>query len=223
MAETPPARLFDEVRRDLHPVRPILAPAARAAIIALIAFAAAMVFLLIGGIRSDLGELPGAVFLVALFARLAAGSTLLGMGLREAVPSAGVSQRTRIIALLGTVALLLILPIGLTQVLGASDMPFDLGQLRCYRAELLIAAPAFAAGYWLLARAYPVRPLFAATVIGMGVGLLADAALFAHCPIDAPTHVLIAHEAAVLTVAAAGALLGSLLLRARRRSFHFAR
>jgi hypothetical protein len=223
MAEAPPDLLLEEMRRDLRPVRPILAPGPRAVLIGFIAFLTAGVFLRLGGVRGDLGELSGALFVTALLVRIAAGATLLAIGLREAVPSGGVSHRIRVASLLGTAALLLVLPIGLAQLIGASDAPFTIGQLRCYRFELLIAAPAFAASYWLLARAYPVRPLFAATMTGMGVGLLADAALFAHCPIDAPTHVLIAHEAAVLTLAAAGASLGWLLQRSRRRSFRFAR
>lgn len=222
MGEAPPV-LLEEIRRDLRPVRPVLAPGPRAALIALLAIATAVVFLLIGGIRGDLGELPATLFLVAFVARLTAGSTLIAIGLREAVPAAGVSRSTRMAALVGAVALVLLLPIGMARLLGASDMPFDPAQLRCYRAELLIAAPAFLAAWWLLARSYPVRPLFAATATGMGVGLLADTALFAHCPIDAPTHLLLAHEGAVLTIAAVGALLGALLLRARRRSFRFAR
>lgn len=215
MSAIPPASLLAEIRRDLRPVRPFLPPIDRAAIIMTLGLLVAAVFLSIVGTRSDY-DFPGTAFVIAFVLRLDIGAALIAIGLREAVPSWGVTRRVGAAALIGGVAAIGVLPMVLARAANATDIPFTAPQLVCYRAELLIALPAFAVSYWLLARAYPLRPVFAALATATGVGLVADAGLFAHCPIDAPTHVLIAHEGAVVTIAVAGALAGVLLQRRKR-------
>ena len=54
------------------------------------------------------------------------------------------------------------------------------------------------------------------TAAGIGVGLLADAALFAACPIDNSTHWMLAHSGAVLSYALLGAVAGGVIQRLRR-------
>lgn len=210
MAEPHPS-LMDEVRKDLRPVRPFLSPSRRSILVLAIAGLGALMFLATAGVRSDLAGL-GAAFPVLLALRWILGMALVAAALREAVPSAGYPRVLANAILLTSAALLVALPMG--QASRAENLPFSSSQMRCFVFELIIALPAFAFSYWLLARAYPLRPMIAAAAAGLGVGLIADAALFAHCAIDQPIHVALAHEGAVVTIALIGALLG-LQIRSR--------
>lgn len=182
-------------------------------IVLTLAALAAMIFLSAGGIRADLDQLELA-FPLLLALRWILGMSLIAAALREGVPSAGYPRSLTSAMIILSAGLLVVLP--MAQASRAEEIPFHISQMRCFLAEMIIALPAFAVGYWLLARAYPLRPLVAAIAAGLGVGLIADAALFAHCAIDQPLHVALAHEGAVLTIALIGALLG-VSLRPRLR------
>jgi hypothetical protein len=203
-ARVPPT-LLDQIRRDLKPVRPLLSPIMRFLVVVTIAIATTGLFLSLGGMRPDLGEVPKLVFLSGIGFRVLGGIFLLLIALHEAVPAWGVPRSATISVLIATAALIVIFPLAVGQILGAPNAPFTLSQMVCYRAELLLFAPAFAVSLWLIARGFPLRPLLAGIAAALGVALLGDAALFAHCTIDAPSHVMIAHEGAVVTAALIGA------------------
>ena len=207
MAESrvPPA-VLEEIRRDLKPVRPLFPPIARFLIVIGIAIVTTAVFLSIGGVRADLREVPEVVFLSGIGLRVFAGIFLLLIALHEAVPAWGQPRSAVIAVFVLTFALIIALPLIFARFLGAPNAPFAMTQMACYGAELLLFVPAFIVSVWLIARGFPVRPLLAGIAAGLGVALIADATLFVHCSIDAPTHVLIAHEGAVVTAALFGAL-----------------
>jgi hypothetical protein len=200
-----PAILLEEIRRDLKPVRPLLPPIARFLIVVAIAVVTTGVFLSIGGVRADLREVPEIVFLSGIGLRVFAGIFLLLIALHEAIPAWGVPRSAAISVFVLTLALIVAMPLIFARFLGAADAPFTTTQMVCYGAELLLFVPAFLVSLWLIARGFPMRPLLAGIAAALGVALIADAALFAHCPIDAPTHVLLAHEGAVVTAALLGA------------------
>jgi hypothetical protein len=199
-----PAALLEEIRRDLKPVRPLLSPIARFLIVVTIAIVTTALFLTMGGVRADLPEVPAAVFLSGIGLRVFAGIFLLLIALHEAVPAWGVPRSAAITVFVLTLVLIVVLPLVSSRFLDAADAPFTMTQMACYRVELLLFAPAFIVSLWLITRGFPLRPLLAGIAAALGVALVADAALFAHCPIDAPTHVMIAHEGAVLTAALLG-------------------
>ncbi|HET6277641.1 MAG TPA: hypothetical protein VFG08_02560, partial [Candidatus Polarisedimenticolia bacterium] len=89
------------------------------------------------------------------------------------------------------------------------------GALGCFPREVLLAIPALFVFAWLLARAYPLRPVFAATAGAAGVGLLADAVLHLVCPVTTLNHTLLVHGGAVVSLGAVAACIG--WIAARRR------
>jgi hypothetical protein len=210
----PPA-LAEAIRRDLHPVRPLMPPSARAAIIIVLAAVAAVALLVTHGLREDMDTIPAPVFWIPFILRLGAGAILVAFAAREAVPSLGPARPARIAAFAGALALLVILPEAFARAVGVPRMSPRSIDLVCYEIEMAVAAPAFLLACWLVMRGYAVRPLFAMTAAGIGVGLLADAALFAACPIDNSTHWMLAHSGAVVTYAVFGAMAGFVIQRLR--------
>lgn len=211
MAELNPS-LLAEIRRDLRPVRPLLPPGARSIAVFALAGVIGTLFLLSVGIRDDLDQL-GTAFSMLLALRLILGVTLIAVAFREAVPASAVPRIFANEAIAFATVLLIVLPFSMAR--RAEGIPLEFPQIRCFLSELIIALPAFAVSYWLIARAYPLRPFVAATAAAVGVGLIADAALFVHCEIDQPIHVAVTHEGAVLFVAIIGGTFGWLLGRRR--------
>jgi hypothetical protein len=87
------------------------------------------------------------------------------------------------------------------------------GMRSCYPASTELALPAAVLCGVLLARAHPLRPVFAATAGALGSGLFADAAMHLTCGARVWTHTLLVHGAGVATLALLGALAGLLLRR----------
>ncbi len=76
--------------------------------------------------------------------------------------------------------------------------------------------PALLVAALLAARAWPLRPVVAGALYGMGCGLVADAGLRLYCDYSVPMHVLLAHAGARLGVILAGAAVAVVV--ARRQS-----
>ena len=70
----------------------------------------------------------------------------------------------------------------------------------------------------LAARAYPVRPVIAGAMLGLGGGLMADAGWRIFCHFSEPAHVLSAHLAAVVVSSLLGAVLATALSAERTRA-----
>jgi hypothetical protein len=209
-----PEPLRQALRRDPEPVRPLLAPGVRLLLVVGAALLAGAALVAVKGVRVD-RELLGPVLLWApAFGRLAAGVFLIHLALRAGVPGAGPSRPVRWAALAGAPVLFVVLTEWVAREAAAAGLMVDLPPamarhaLGCYPMEILVALPGVLLAAWLLARAYPLRPVVAATLGGLGAGLLGDATLHLVCPLPASSHVLTVHGGALLTLAVASALLG---------------
>lgn len=201
-----PQALRETVLRDLRPVRPLLPPVHRTLAVLLAALAAAAAFVAIFGIRPDAPALGPALLWIPAALRVGAGGLLVSLALREGVPGSGPPAAARLAAFAGTPLLLVLLAEWVHSAAGSSVPVALLGAgrgLGCYPREVLVAVPGLVIFGWLLARAYPLKPLFAATIGTTGAGLVADAALHLVCPQSAAPHVLLVHGGAVATVVAA--------------------
>jgi hypothetical protein len=67
----------------------------------------------------------------------------------------------------------------------------------------------------LTARAFPLRPIAAGVLWGLGCGLIADAGLRLYCEFTTVQHVLLEHFAAVVFAMIAGAVITPIATTAR--------
>jgi hypothetical protein len=206
---TAPASLREAVAHDLRPTRPLKPPAVRT--IALVPLAVAIVVAVpaLHFFRPDMrviGFLRAWGFSIG---QAIAGLVIVAAALRESIPGRALSR----VALTWTVAGGLLIPIVLL-VLTATT--FDIGPApgdglvegaQCFRISALAALPALLVAAFLAARAFPLRPLVAGALYGLGCGLVADAGLRLYCNYSAPLHVLFAHGGAVVSVTLAGAVM----------------
>jgi len=211
-----PQALLERIRGDLQPIRPVLRPQTRAVVVALLAVIAAIVLLSIHGARQDLPSLASPMFLGMLAARIAAGSFLIFVALRDAMPAGRAGPAAVSTALAAGVAVLFLLPPVYASILVLDSSRIHVGSGFCYALVLGTAAVPFVIVYWLITRAYPLSPLRAGLLAGLGSGVLAEAAQFVACSNARPAHTMLFHGGGALTVALAG-LLGGLALSLRRR------
>lgn len=215
----PPQALREALRRDRRPVRPLFSPAVRTLAVLLAAFAAAALLIALAGMRGDRPLLDPWLLWAPAVLRMLAGVALILLALREGVPGSGAPAVVRYSSLPGAAILLALLAEWMALRGGDTSPPGLWAQVRstlgCYPREILLAIPAIFVFAWLLARAYPLRPVFAATAGATGAGLVADAALHLVCPITTVSHTLLVHGGAVASVAAVAALIGRLAARRR--------
>ncbi len=198
-----------------RPLQPIAHPWHRAGLTVAVGLGAAVLAIAVCGLRSNAPTLGVLTVWGPALLRVAAGALLIALAMREGVPGEGPAAGVRRVALLVVPALL---------VLGAEwparaagDRTADLGPLLCFPRAIVLALPATGLVAWLLARAYPLHPVFAATAGALGAALLADAVMHLTCPATARAHTLFIHGGAVATLAMTGALLGWLRLLRRAR------
>jgi hypothetical protein len=79
----------------------------------------------------------------------------------------------------------------------------------CSTRTVTLGLPALAMAGWLLRRGLTRRPVVAGTLAGLGSGLLADSSWRVYCEVSDPQHVLSAHAAGIVALAAIGALAGA--------------
>jgi len=188
-------------------------------IVLLVAFGAAAILISLAGLRPDRDMLDPRLLWTPAVVRVLAGVLLILLAMREGVPGSGGPGVLRYGSLLGAPILLTLL----TEWVALRTADHSVAglwtqatsALGCYPREVLLAIPALFAFAWLLARAYPLRPVFAATAGATGAGLVADAVLHLTCPVTNMTHTMLVHGGAVASVAAVAALIG--WLAARRR------
>ncbi|HEX7153214.1 MAG TPA: NrsF family protein [Thermoanaerobaculia bacterium] len=202
-----PASLM--MKLDFAPVRPLPRAEVRFGVVAVLALAAGAAMLLSLGARTDT-PLTSPLFLAMLLARVAAGVLLALLALRDAIPG----SRPLGGAMAATVAfgafVLFVLPIVFTP----GPAPFGPGF--CFPLIVAVALPSFVALLWLLRRAYPLHPVRAAALAGLGSGLLSEAAQFVACSNAGAVHGSVVHGGAAVSVALAGAVVGWLLARGER-------
>ena len=77
--------------------------------------------------------------------------------------------------------------------------------------DTMIGAPFMVIATLMAARAFPTRPSIAGALCGLSAGVLSDAGWRLSCWISDPVHLAESHVLAILSLAAAGALLATLL------------
>jgi hypothetical protein len=211
-----PAELFDAVKRDLKPVRPLASPVRRA--LALVPIGLALLIgmpqfwswrihsVLASGPSWGLSALETALSLVILTA-----------GFREAVPGRELSGRV-LTGLLCTAGISFVLinatlhsPAGISHALWVQWF------WECIGTAITFSIPALIAPAWLISRALPNRPALTGALCGLGVGLMADAGLRLICWDGDYAHVLVAHGGAILILMAVGALSAVVVERIKER------
>jgi hypothetical protein len=223
MSETRvPPELGAAVQRDLRPVRPLAPPGRRALLLLPLGLLALAGVPALWGWRSNLSALGAAPSWGLSIVQAVVALWLIGAALRESVPGRELSLRA-LAATLGAGVLLFVLVTLVTEQVLPTTMPAGVW-LRygweCFGMAALSGVPLVAVAAWLAARALPTRPAVAGALYGLGGGLLADSGVRLFCWVTTPSHVLIAHGAAIAAVVAGGSLAAVVLeqLKARRRS-----
>jgi hypothetical protein len=211
-----PAALFDAVKRDLKPVRPLASPERRALVLLPVGIA-----LLVGmpefwSWRTHAPLAPWPSWgLSALETVLSL--VILTAGFREAVPGRELSGRT-LTALMCTVCVSFVLiNATLQSPAGFSHALWIQWFWECIGTAITFSIPALIAPAWLVSRALPTRPALTGALCGFGVGLMADAGLRLFCWDGDYAHVLVAHGGAILILVALGALSATIVERIKAR------
>jgi hypothetical protein len=208
-AGTNPAR--GAILADLAPVRPLPAPLRRAMVLLPAGILLLAAQPLIYGLRGDASVLG----LFRLWG-LSAAQSLLGLlfiaaALREAVPGRTL-PRARLLFLLG--ALVSVAVTFVTWQGSATVVPRGYDWLFwtvCFTRPVMIGFPVMVIALALAWRAYPLRSALVGAFAGLGAGLMTDAGWRTFCHVSDPVHLLCAHLAAGLALAAAGAAIAALL------------
>ncbi len=215
-----PPRIREALDRASRPVRPVWSPGMRAALVVSLALMTAAGLGVVLGLRPDAPRLGVVLRVGPVLVRVLAASTLLLLAMRECIPGSGPATAIGRGTLLAVPPILVLLAAWL-YIASPGIPPADFrewlrGVAPCYPRELLVALPAAGLVYWLVARAFPLRSMFAMTAGATGAALVADAALHLTCPQTAWSHTLGVHGAAVATVALAAAVIGRLVDKTRR-------
>lgn len=214
VGEAPPPGLRQAILDDLRPVRPLRRPFVRALV-----FWPLTVLLLTGqaavlGLRRDAGRLGFPLLWGLSAAQALAGLGFLVSALREAVP--GPTRTKRSVVLLG---LALLWTVGVTLLTwSASATVVPPGGVAffwrvCSGGPLAIGLPVLGLVLAFAARAFPLRPGWVGALAGMGAGLITDAGWRTFCHVSDPSHVLLAHIAAIATLTLIGAIAARALMR----------
>ena len=98
-------------------------------------------------------------------------------------------------------------------LVGFASPALDAGMLgkrdHCFTESLLLGLPSMAAGWWLMRRLYPLRPLYSAAALGIAAGLAPGLYMQLACMYD-PSHALLFHY--LPGVAAAAVFVGAVAL-----------
>jgi hypothetical protein len=196
---------------------PVGMPYSRAARIALvvgIAAAAALLFLTVGLRHNMAAVLETARVLFKIAVTLVLVAVAARLTLRIGRP--GVATRPSAFLLLAPVVMLAaavvtelaVLPIGAwkASLVGGNA-------LLCLVFVPILAVAPLAAFIWALKKGAPENPTAAGAAAGLTAGAIAVAAYAWHCPDDSPLFIAAWYTTAVVIVTAAGAALGSRLLR----------
>lgn len=218
-----PERLRRELTADLRPVRPLPPPAVRALDVAVWAIAVFLLVPLLLPLRHDADSLGWWLVWGAAAGQGLAGLWLVSLALREAVPGSGIGAARSGLALAAGAAMQL--AVGLATWLGGPSLDAPAAGhhgLTCFSAQGSLAFTGLALTFWLVVRAFPIRPRWAGALAGMGAGLVADGVWHVVCPRSDLAHVLVGHGGATIALTGAGGLLGLLwelrAVRAQKRA-----
>lgn len=194
---------------SLTPVRPLAAPSRRVWMLLPLGILLAVTAPVFAGQRGDLSVYAPLVTWGLTGAQTLLGLWLLSLGFREAVPGRNVSRFALTIAVTLTAVLVGGVTV-LTNTVSATVVPPGREWqfwVECVAWPMMLGAPFMLITTLMAVRAFPTRPAIAGALCGMSAGILTDAGWRLSCWISEPTHVLGSHGAAILGLAAAGALL----------------
>jgi len=214
---TTPGDLRAAIARDLKPVRPLLPPVTRALAIAPLALITVAAVPWLHVFRPDMAALGFWRGWGLSLAEAVAGIAMIALALRESVPGRSLSARALVLAF----GIGLSLPAAVL-VATASASSWTLGPspgqalgdgIACFRTSATAEIPAFLLVTLLLARAFPLRPVVAGALYGLGCGLIADAGLRLYCDFTVVEHVLFSHGGAVGFSVVMGAIVATVARR----------
>ena len=197
------------VANDLRPVRPLWPPSRRALALLPLAIAIVVGVPVMHYFRTDLGTLGffrawGLSILESL-----AGLAIVALGLRESVPGRALRIRALLLAAVIGLALPLVIYRVTTDTFTVGPLSWSEWRfgMACFRTSVLAAVPILLASAFLTRRAFPLRPLAAGILWGLGCGLIADAGLRLYCEFTTLPHMVLEHFAAVVFAMIAGAII----------------
>jgi hypothetical protein len=214
-----PDRLRGQLLADWAPVAPIASPWRRAARLAPLAFAIAVLAAAFWGMPGEDRARTIAVVWTLSAAQWLAGLWLLALAFREAVPGRALDRRA-LAAAIGLTVLVLALNLGVKDALRATTVPSG-HEWRfwtaCVEWPVILASPIVVVASLLVARAFPARPALAGALTGLAAAVLTDAGWRLGCWVSAPSHVIGAHWLAIGVMTAAGAIVAVVTDRRRWR------
>lgn len=201
-----PPELRQLVRSDLRPVRPLAAPARRAAVLLVWAPVAVTLVLATGPARPDAAELGWLLSWGVVLAELVAGAGLVTLALGEAVPGRGAGRQAGLIALAGAATLFVVLAVLVRGASAGVPVPNPLltHGPACLTLSGLIGLTALAVVAVLIFRSNPLRASLAGLLAGAGTGLMAVGVYHLDCPVTHLAHVLVWHGGAIALLALLG-------------------
>jgi hypothetical protein len=219
MADKALARIEDEVKRDLAPVRP-LRPAWLDALAVLPLAVLLLVWLVLQyGLRTDASSLglglfgPSAILIGAAYA-------IVVLSLVQRAPESTLSWVFWLLVPLAAASLQI--AGGLVTLSASGPDPEGIpwqAQALCFVRISLMSAPPVVFLLWLLSHGLPLRPRIAGLFAGLGSGILADAIYRLFCSLSGPRHTTPWHAGAVLAMGLLGLVCGLSWERLRLRRF----
>jgi hypothetical protein len=212
-------RLRARVKKDLRPVRPLLLPWQRAALLAPAALLAAAAAPAVLGVRGDLAQVGPWLAWGASAVQLVVAVMLIGASLREAVPAQMVPRSTAAWLLAAGAATTALLAVTTNVVSPEPAVRAETFQAWafCWERAVLFGAPLFLAILVFIARGLPARPELAGSLAGMGAGAAVDGGWRLYCNYSAPSHVIGSHGGAVLALTLIGVFAGVIVREVSNR------
>ena len=206
------AALRQIVAGDLDPVRPLLPPSRRALLLAPLALATVIAIPSLNFYRPDLLEIGVLRIWTLSMVEAVGGLFLIGLAMRESIPGRNLSAGATWLALVGGLALPVVLYLLAADRfdVGPSARALPMVSAICFRTSAAAAIPALIVATALVARALPLRPGVAGGFYGLGCGVIADAGMRLFCEFTIPAHVISAHFGAIVASMLAGALIARL-------------
>jgi hypothetical protein len=207
-----PDALFEAVKRDLHPVRPLATPARRALALLPVAIVLLVGMPLFWHWQTNALLAPRSLWSLSVIESVLS-LAVLAAAFREAIPGRELSRRALIV--LATIAVIGFLVVNATSRNEAA-VPMQTWVIwirECISMSMTFSVPALIAPAWLVARALPTRPALTGALCGLAVGGMGDAGLRLFCWDGGYSHVMLAHGGAIAILVAMGALSALLVER----------
>lgn len=211
-----PTALFDAIKHDLKPVRPLASPERRALALLPIAVAVLVGLPEFWSWKTHAAIAPSSSWALSALETLLS-LVILAAGFREAVPGRELSGRAVTILMCTSGVSFVLINTTSQSPSGVSHALWLQWLEECIALAITFSIPALIAPAWLVSRALPSRPTLTGALCGLGVGLMADAGLRLSCWDGDYAHVLVAHGGAIMILVALGAVVATIVERVKAR------